>query len=484
MKGWKFMFEKNFKTYSRSALAFSMAICGCLMGASKTWAVKIPEGVVLPIKEKNSIPEGTSDFIGINARLRDYILEVVKKYYEKFGFEPLYTPMVENAEVFNGHHGEGEKLLFKLYDKLGKPLVLKYDSTVPLARVVSMHPEMKMPYKRYQLQPSFRDDEIDRGHFREFIQCDGDIVGSESLVSDSEFVVIAYKVLNELGFKDFTLRLNHRKIIQGIAEKAGVNDKEGLLEIQRAIDYADKITKNGLDGIRSDLARRGVTPKVIECILELVECVTDNVDQSLNNVELKMKDYPIALEGVKELREITAYLPKEVLDKSKVDFTLARGADYYTGFIIEGKINNIKLGAVLGGGRYDNLVAAFSGNRVPAVGMAFGLERIISAMEELGLDKNQEIVPKKVVVACKSDNQKNMSEIMEVINDLRSDFDVDVLYEASNEDIKNCYEERNSNLVISIADSKEANLIYNSGDKEFFEHVLSKLANLGVKVSN
>lgn len=337
-----------------------------------------------------SIPAGTTDYYGNEARLRDEVVRRLIKVYEKYGFEALYTPIIENAEVFNGHHGEGEKLLFKFNDKKGEDYVLKYDSTVPLARVVSMHNDIQLPYKRYQFQDSFRDDEIDKGHYREFMQCDGDIVGTKSLSSDAEFIMISHDGLKSVGFEDFTIRINHRKLIKGIADLAKYSTKEELLSIQRAIDIADKINKGSINDIRNELLNANIEEKVVNIIIELVEIVNGNtVRKSLKEIEHYFKSTSEnGVLGANELKEIVSYLPDEVIDKLKVDFTLARGADYYTGFILEGIINNVKLGAVLGGGRYDDLVNAFGGGDIPAVGMAFGLERLIVSLKELGLDKS------------------------------------------------------------------------------------------------
>lgn len=373
----------------------------------------------------NNIPVGTSDVKGFDARVKDYVLGKIKEVYENYGFEPLYTPIIENAEVFNGHHGEGEKLLFKLKDKQGMELVLKYDSTVPLARVISMYPEIQKPYKRYQLQESFRDDDVDKGHFREFVQCDGDVVGATTLLADAEIIMIAYDGLNKIGFSDFTIRINHRKIIQGIAEKAGIYSDSGFIKIQRAIDYADKIIKNGVAGIKQDLEKRNVSDIVINVICDLVNIVTEDPFETLNKIQGYLADSNSALEGIQELREILTYIPSKVLSKVKIDFTLARGADYYTGFIIESVINNIELGAVLGGGRFDNLVEAFCDERVPAVGMAFGLERIITAMKELELTDKLEIYPKKVIIL---DNSELQYDIIKCSSILRERFDVSILY--------------------------------------------------------
>ena len=373
----------------------------------------------------NSIPLGTSDVKGFDARVKDYVLGKIKEVYENYGFEPLYTPIIENAEVFNGHHGEGEKLLFKLKDKQGMDLVLKYDSTVPLARVISMYPEIQKPYKRYQLQESFRDDDVDKGHFREFVQCDGDVVGANTLLADAEIIMIAYDGLDKIGFSDFTIRINHRKIIQGIAEKAGIYSDSGFIKIQRAIDYADKIIKNGVAGIKQDLEKRNVSDTVINVICDLVNIVTEDPFETLDKIQGYLADSNSALEGIQELREILTYIPSKVLSKVKIDFTLARGADYYTGFIIESIINNIELGAVLGGGRFDNLVEAFCDEKVPAVGMAFGLERIITAMKELELTDKLEIYPKKVIIL---DNSELQYDIIKCSSILREKFDVSILY--------------------------------------------------------
>lgn len=373
----------------------------------------------------NSIPLGTSDVKGFDARVKDYVLGKIKEVYENYGFEPLYTPIIENAEVFNGHHGEGEKLLFKLKDKQGMELVLKYDSTVPLARVISMYPEIQKPYKRYQLQESFRDDDVDKGHFREFVQCDGDVVGATTLLADAEIIMIAYDGLDKIGFSDFTIRINHRKIIQGIAEKAGIYSDSGFIKIQRAIDYTDKIIKNGVAGIKQYLEKRNVSDTVINVICDLVNIVTEDPFETLDKIQGYLADSNSALEGIQELREILTYIPSNVLSKVKIDFTLARGADYYTGFIIESIINNIELGAVLGGGRFDNLVEAFCDEKVPAVGMAFGLERIITAMKELELTDKLEIYHKKVIIL---DNSELQYDIIKCSSILREKFDVSILY--------------------------------------------------------
>lgn len=431
----------------------------------------------------NSIPLRTLDVIGYDARIKDYVLDKISSVYERFGFEPLYTPIIENEEVFNGHHGEGETLLFKLNDKKGEQLVLKYDSTVPLARVVSMYPErIKRPYKRYQLQESFRDDEVDKGHFWEFVQCDGDIVGAETLLADAEIVMIAYEGLAEIGFNNFTIRLNHRKIMHAIAEKAGVYTQEGFLQIQRAIDYADKVIKDGVEGIKKDLRRRKVENTVIDIICELVEMTTDNVDETLNSIQSYFEGFESATEGINDLREILAYVPEEVKKTIKIDFTLARGADYYTGFILEAVINGIKLGAVLGGGRFDNLVEAFSDEKVPAVGMAFGLERIITAMKELKLNEELHIAPNKILLV---DNVTMQNEIVKCAAMLREKFDVSILYGIQDYAVAYEYAQHcHFKLIVKVTANKKVQItqLPVKYSAEYYEEVLKSVVERGYTV--
>lgn len=366
-------------------------------------------------KLKNSIPIGTIDVFGQEMERRQYVLDVIRNVYELFGFEPLHTPVIEHAVVFDGHHGEGEKLLFNLEDNRGTKLVLRYDLTVPLARVISMYPQLPRPFKRYQQAVVFRDDEVDRGHFREFIQCDGDIVGVSSLTADADIITLAFTGLTKLGFSEFTIRVNHRKIIKGIAEKSGVTNREGILDVQRALDFVDKITKDGLSGVRADLERRGINPTIINNILSVIELCGSPFDV-LDQLEDILSNQEQAREGIAELREIFSYLQPRVINSLSVDLALARGADYYTGFILEGVIEKVPVGAVLGGGRYDNLVTAFGAFSEPAVGMTFGLERILTIMRELTRFETPD--NQRVLVA--SVRYKSVDQAFRVVQLLRS----------------------------------------------------------------
>jgi histidyl-tRNA synthetase len=351
-----------------------------------------------------TVPTGTSDVIGHDMRIQQHILETIQRVYERFGFMPQDTPIIENDVVFKGHHGEGESLIFRLNDKGDLPLVLRYDQTVPLARVFATHPELPRPYSRYQIGPVFRDDVDDGRHFRQFIQCDGDIVGCSSLLADADILMLAYAGLEELGFPNFTIRINHRKIFQGIASLHGITEKEKVVAIQRALDRADKCTCDGAEGIKRELSEFDIGEEVADTLFNISALSGKPLPWVLGQLEAMLGNQRLAMEGIRDLKEIMSYLPEQMANKIAIDMSLARGADYYTGFILEGVVDGIPIGAVLGGGRYDNLLAAFGRPSEPAVGMAFGYERIILAMKQLGMLDSMAMDRHKVLVSC-SDRQ-------------------------------------------------------------------------------
>ncbi len=365
-----------------------------------------------------SIPAGVSEIYGIDMRCRQAVIDILRSVYEDFGFDPLHTPILEHAETFNGHHGEGEKLLFKIQDSLGVELVNRYDLTVPLARFIATHPDISRPFKRYQIEPVFRDDKPDLGHFREFTQCDGDVIGDSNPTSDAEVINIAHMGLTRLGFQEFIIRVNHRGIIKAIAAKANVFDKEGVLSVQRALDFSDKVTKSGIDGIRQDLESYGAQQSVIDVILEMIMIDGKTALEKLEQIENTLKGIDVGEEAIAEMRAILNLLPTEVLKKVSIDLTLARGADYYTGFILEGIILSVPVGAVLGGGRYDNLVGKFCEHNEPAVGMAFGLERIMVALSMSNLLTSLPSKQRALIIAR---DTTRLQENMQAIKSLRSD---------------------------------------------------------------
>ncbi|MBI2431232.1 MAG: histidine--tRNA ligase [Candidatus Levybacteria bacterium] len=288
--------------------------------------------------------KGFRDFLPKEAKKRQYVINTLKTVFESYGFEPLETPALEYEEVLLGKYGEeGDKMMYRFEDLGKRKVALRYDQTVPLARVVAQYQnELPIPFKRYQIQPVWRAENTQKGRFREFLQCDADIVGSSSPLSDAEVIAVATKAVEKLGFKNFKIIINDR------ANFAGV---EPL-----AIVIIDKLKKIGKEGVLKELAEKGLPTKSLDQILE--KWPTEN------------------------LKEIT-----KVLNDSRVifDSTLARGLDYYTGLIFEIEIDGYTAGSVCGGGRYDKLIGMFANRDIPAVGFAFGFDRLLEAMDELKL---------------------------------------------------------------------------------------------------
>ena len=348
---------------------------------------------------------GMRDFLAADVRRREYVIGVIKEVYERYGFEPLETPAVENIETLLGKYGEeGNQLIFKIlkrgvHESSGQPdLALRYDLTVPLARVVAEYRE-QLPkfFKRYQIQPVWRADRPGRGRFREFYQCDVDVLGSRSMVVEAELIAAACDALTQLGFSDFTVRLNHRQALTGMLLAAGVPfDKHDATLV--ALDKLDKI---GREGVAAELTERGVATESAEKLLEffvelsslepVAEIVvgedSDAKSNAINAATLGrlvefVSDNELGARGVEELRSIVELCSAAgVSEKLKVDPSLARGLSYYTAAIMEINVKDLA-GSLGGGGRYDNLVGMFLGQDVPACGFSLGLERIIVVMTE------------------------------------------------------------------------------------------------------
>jgi len=344
------------------------------------------------------------DFLPADVRKREYVIGVIKSVYERYGFEPLETPAVENIETLMGKYGEeGNQLIFKIlkrgeHEKTGEAdLALRYDLTVPLARVVAQYQnELPKFFKRYQIQPVWRADRPARGRFREFYQCDVDVRGSKSMVVEAELIAAASDALVALGFNDFTIRVNHRQVLTGILDQAGVpRDKHN-----DALIALDKMDKSGPEGVAKELNERGIVDQSAVKLMRFFEGLA-GVQNALDLVDLKeASDVRLAnadvlgrlvefigahetgASGVDDLRQILQFAKAGGADRRiKLDPTLARGLAYYTGAIIE--INVAELaGSLGGGGRYDNLVGMFLGRDVPACGFSLGLERIIVVMSE------------------------------------------------------------------------------------------------------
>jgi len=344
------------------------------------------------------------DFLPADLRRREYVIRIIKETYERYGFEPLETPAVENIETLLGKYGEeGNQLIFKIlkrgeHEKTGEAdLALRYDLTVPLARVVAEHGE-RLPkfFKRYQIQPVWRADRPARGRYREFYQCDVDCTGSRSPVVEAELCAAASDALTALGFNNFTIRLNHRQVLAGVLEKAGVEvEKHG-----EALVALDKLDKVGREGVAQELKVRGVSHNAAERLLSFFDdrSVTrgahisarttgeitqeDINDDVLRRLMTFVSNHEAGASGVDNLRRIVEYAAiYGVADKIKIEPSLARGLSYYTGAIIEISAGK-DIGSICGGGRYDNLIGMFSGRDIPACGLSLGLERIILIMTE------------------------------------------------------------------------------------------------------
>jgi histidyl-tRNA synthetase len=313
---------------------------------------------------------GTRDFLPAQMHARLHVLGVVREVFARFGFEPLETPAVERLETLMGKYGdEGDKLVFRILErgeggKEGKAdLGLRYDLTVPLARVMAQNQSIPLPFKRYQIQPVWRAERPQKGRFREFVQCDADIVGAPARVADAECVAVAHAALEALGFTDFTISVNHRALLSAIVASAGLAEHEGSVLV--AVDKLDKI---GWDGVTKELEGRGIDPTKLRDVLAApgeLEAFRD-----------------IAPGPVAELEEMFGHTYALGATRVRFDATLARGLGYYTGPVYEAVVEGSGVGSVSGGGRYDNLVGVFSGRSIPAVGVSLGIDRLLTVMEE------------------------------------------------------------------------------------------------------
>ncbi len=347
---------------------------------------------------KPSIPKGTRDFTPEQVSKRNYIFDTIKKVFIKYGYQPIETPVMENLSTLTGKYGEeGDKLLFKVLNngdylkKADKQAIadgnstkltssiskrgMRYDLTVPFARFVVMHQnEISFPFKRYQIQPVWRADRPQKGRYQEFYQCDVDVVGSDSLMYEAELVQIYDEVFATLGVKA-EIKVNNRKILEGIAEAAGIADQ--FMDMTIAIDKLDKI---GIEGVRKDLTGRGISKAAIDKIEKMLGVT------SLAPLKELFANSPIGLKGIEELEEFHKYFDLKTPTNDVVfDITLARGLSYYTGCIFEVKAKDVKMGSIGGGGRYDDLTGNFGLKNVSGVGVSFGAARIFDVMEELDL---------------------------------------------------------------------------------------------------
>lgn len=331
---------------------------------------------------------GVRDFLPEAMRRREAVLEAMRRAFRLYGFAPVETPTLEYLEILLGKYGDEEKLIYKLdyrNDQPDKRLALRYDLTVPLARMVAMHPELPLPFKRYQLQPVWRADrpQPNQGRFREFMQCDIDCVGTESLAADAEVLAVCAELMTGLRLPDYRIRINHRKLLSALTEAAGLPlSAEGV--VCASIDKLDKI---GLAGVEAELAKREVPADAARRLLDWMAVEAD-LDR-LEALQGLASSSALAEPALAELAELRGLLdafsvPREHL---RLDLYLARGLSYYTGPIFETVLPGLPhMGSVMGGGRYDGLVGLFLEKELPATGATLGLDRLLTALEQLGLE--------------------------------------------------------------------------------------------------
>ncbi|RNC89805.1 MAG: histidine--tRNA ligase [Allomuricauda sp.] len=389
--------------------------------------------------QKPSIPKGTRDFSPSEIAKRNHILAVIKRQFELFGFMPIETPSFENSETLLGKYGdEGDRLIFKILnsgDFISKvddvtyssknstslaPRIsdkaLRYDLTVPFARYVVMHQnEIDFPFKRYQIQPVWRADRPQKGRYREFYQCDADVVGANAIVQEVEFIQLYDAVFTELGLAGTTIKINNRKILSGIAEVIGA--KHLLVDFTVALDKLDKI---GEEKVKMEMLEKGMSATAVERAGPLFSLQGDNFEK-LDTLQTFLSGSEIGREGVAELRSILDVLKELQLDSCslEIDVTLARGLNYYTGAIFEvAAPQQVQMGSIGGGGRYDDLTGIFGLNDVSGVGISFGLDRIYLVLDEL--DLFPKAIAKSLDVLCLNFGEQEAIAALHLVSKLRN----------------------------------------------------------------
>lgn len=353
--------------------------------------------------QKPSIPKGTRDFSPVEMSKRNYIFDTIKSVFTLHGFHQIETPAMENLSTLMGKYGdEGDKLLFKILNsgdflsnvndeqlaernstKLMRSIAekgLRYDLTVPFARFVVQHQnEIKFPFKRFQIQPVWRADRPQRGRYREFYQCDADVIGTDSLLNEVDLLQIIDEVFCRFGI-NIAIKLNNRKVLSGIAETIGEPDK--IVDITVAIDKIDKI---GIDNVNAELLDKGISQKAVEQLQPVLTLSGSNEDK-LNSLATLLANSEVGMKGIEELRFVMNKT-NEIGVKATIDLdpSLARGLNYYTGTIIEVKALDVEIGSITGGGRYDNLTGVFGLDNVSGVGISFGADRIYDVLNQLDL---------------------------------------------------------------------------------------------------
>jgi histidyl-tRNA synthetase len=387
------------------------------------------------MSSKPSIPKGTRDFSSEEMLKRDYIFKTIKQVFQLYGYQPIETPAMENLSTLLGKYGdEGDKLLFRILNsgnflsavneednllqdrgKLSSLICekgLRYDLTVPFARYVVQHRnEIVFPFKRYQIQPVWRADRPQKGRYREFYQCDVDVIGSDSLLNEYELIKIIDDIFNQLKIET-VVKINNRKILSGIAEYIGEADR--IIDITVAIDKIDKI---GIDAVNAELSTKGLSDTAISNLQPILELSGDTYIK-LEKLTSLLSESEIGMRGIDELKSIFSYVEKRSLSCDvELDLTLARGLNYYTGAIIEVKSKNVSIGSICGGGRYDNLTGIFGMGGISGVGISFGADRIYDVLDQLNLFNDVEVSSTEVLLI--NFGEKETDYALKILDQLR-----------------------------------------------------------------
>lgn len=389
--------------------------------------------------QKPALPKGVRDFLPLDVLKRNYIFDTIKSVFKKYSFDEIETPSFELSSTLMGKYGEeGDRLIFRILnsgEKLKKAdlealkhknlprfanslseKALRYDLTVPFARFVVQHQnDLSFPFKRFQIQPVWRADRPQHGRYQEFFQCDADVVGSDSLIYEVDFIQIFDEVLYQLNIPDFSIKINNRKLLSGIAEVCGESNK--IIDITVAIDKLDKI---GIDGVINELKEKGISEQAIENIQPLFSMQGSN-EELLQQMKSYLASSEIGLKGIAELEYVFQQLNQLELYRAKLEFdvTLARGLNYYTGAIFEVKANGVKMGSICGGGRYDDLTGLFGLNDMSGVGISFGADRIYDIMNTLELFPSE--LQKGVKLLFVNFGQNELNHCIKLANKLRKE---------------------------------------------------------------
>ena len=358
--------------------------------------------------------KGMRDFPPDQMLVRQYVINAFRTVFERYGFEPIDTPVMEYIETLTGKYGEDEKLIYHFEDHGGREVGLRYDLTVPLSRFIATHRhELTFPFKRYHIAPVFRADRPQRGRYREFWQCDVDTVGSSSMLADAEVLMVWMDALSAVNMPNFVVQINHRKLLQSLAVYAGV-PSEQTPTILRAMDKIDKI---GRDGVKEEMLRNKISAVAADKVLDLV-ALSGPASEVLSELRERLAGIDLAQEGIDELESLFGFLQDMSADTRHytLNLALARGLDYYTGPVFEATVKEPSIGSLGGAGRYDGLIGMFLGEQIPATGASLGLERIVDVIQELGLIQPRGSVSEVMVTVF---NEELLSASLGLVSALR-----------------------------------------------------------------